>query len=144
MFSVAVIYSVTYFVTKSIIPEYLGPFGAILIRVFFGSILFTIVHRLISKEKILKKDYGKLILTAFFGVTLNQLMFFKGLSITTPINASLIMTTSPILVMIISAIMLGEKITWKKVLGIGLGAIGAILLIGGNDFAFSSTTLWGI
>ena len=143
MFSVAVIYGISYFITKTVVPEFIQPFGAILIRVFFATLLFIIAHSLSSKEKIDKKDYPKFIAAAFFGVALNQLMFFKGLSITTPINASLIMTTTPILVMILSALILGEKITWKKILGIGMGLTGAILLLGGTNFSFQTTTIWG-
>jgi len=143
MFTVALIYGINYFVTKVVVPDYIEPFGAILIRVFFGSILFFLVHKLTVDEKVEKSDLKKFALCGMFGVAANQLMFFKGLSITTPVNASLIMTTTPILVLITSAIVLGEKITLTKVIGILLGATGAILLIGGTDFSFSSDTLWG-
>ncbi len=143
MLIVALIYGINYFVTKSVVPEYIKPFGAILIRVAFGSALFILVHVLFVREKVERKDYLKLALCAFFGVALNQLMFFKGLSITRAVNASLIMTTTPILVLIVSAIFLKEAITWKKILGIILGATGAVLLIAGSDFSFGSETIWG-
>lgn len=58
-----------------------------------------------------------------------MLAFFKGLSLTSPINASVIMVTTPILVLILSAILLKEKITSIKVIGILIGLIGAVLLI---------------
>ena len=85
----------------------------------------------------------RLILCALFGVVTNQLMFFKGLSITSPINASIIMISTPILVLVLSAILIGEKITINKVTGILLGAIGSFIILGGKDFSFDSSNLKG-
>ena len=85
-----------------------------------------------------------LILCAVFGVAVNQLCFFMGLKHTTPINASLIMTTTPILVLVISSILIKEKITLQKLIGIALGAIGAIILISrGGSFSFQQNQLLG-
>lgn len=139
----AIIYGVNYFISKAVVPEPILPYAAILFRVFFGGVLFFIVHRFSGNEKLERKDLIRLIFCAVFGVAINQLMFFKGLSITTEVNAALIMTTSPILVMVLSAFILKERVTVKKVLGILCGAIGAILLIGGKNFEFSSSTIWG-
>jgi drug/metabolite transporter (DMT)-like permease len=64
-----------------------------------------------------------------FGVALNQLMFFHGLMRTTPINSSLIMVATPILVLVLSALLIGERVTWSKVTGVVLGTAGALTLI---------------
>ena len=53
------------------------------------------------------------------------------------------MTTTPIIVLIISAIIIKEKITRRKIIGIACGAIGATLLIGGKDFSFNTNYFWG-
>ncbi len=66
---------------------------------------------------------------SIFGIAVNQLYFFSGLSLTSPINASLIMTTTPLLVLLASAVLLGEKITPLKIIGILIGALGAGVLI---------------
>ena len=139
----AIIYGANYNIAKLIIPDYIGPFAAIVIRVISGAILFTIVHYLFIREKVQNKDFFMLGLCAVFGVALNQLMFFKGLSITSAINASVIMTITPIMVLVMSALIIKEKITRRKIIGIGCGAIGAILLIGGKDFSFSTAYFWG-
>jgi len=110
-------------------PDYIQPLGLVLARVSFGVLFFTIYHQLYVREQIEREDIKLLLLCGLFGVAINQMMFLKGLNWTTPINASLIMTTTPILVLIASAIYLKEKITAKKVSGIFLGAVGAILLI---------------
>lgn len=144
LLTVAVIYGSNYAIAKLITPHFIQPFGIILIRVFFASIMFYITQKKFVNEKIvLKSDYIKLFVAAVFGVALNQLMFFKGLSITTPVNASLIMTITPILVLITSAILIKEKVNATKIIGISMGFLGAILLIGGRKFTFQSEFIIG-
>ncbi len=129
LFSVALIYGANFSIAKEVMPTYIQPLGFILMRVVSGVVLFWLFHTFFIKEKIDKKDIKQLVLCGLFGVAINQMCFFKGLNWTTPINASLIMTTSPMLVLIISSFALKERITSKKILGILLGCMGAVLLI---------------
>lgn len=108
---------------------FLQPFAFIALRGLAGFILFWIAHILFVQEKVDRRDFPRLALCGLFGIGLNQLFFFSGLNLTTPINASLIQTTTPIMVLVTSALLMIEKITWRKVLGILIGASGAILLI---------------
>jgi drug/metabolite transporter (DMT)-like permease len=66
---------------------------------------------------------------AFFGVALNMLTFFKGLSFTSPISAAVIMVTTPIIVMILSTILMKDKMKKRKIFGILLGLFGTFFLI---------------
>lgn len=129
LFLANLIYALSFTIAKDVVPNYIQPFGAIVIRVTVALTLFTAIQFFFIKEKIKRADIGLLILCGLFGVAINQLLFFKGLSITTPINASLMMTTTPILVLLLSGIFHDEKITWLKVIGVLLGAIGAVLVI---------------
>jgi drug/metabolite transporter (DMT)-like permease len=112
-----------------VVPHYVKPFGAIVIRVTVAGALFLAYKKMLVNEKVERKDFGLLILCGLFGVAINQLLFFKGLSITTPINAALMMTTTPILVLLLSGIFHDEKITWLKIAGVVCGAAGAVLVI---------------
>ncbi|MEQ8359859.1 MAG: DMT family transporter [Cytophagales bacterium] len=144
LFSVGAIYAGNYIIAKEVMPEYVGPFGLIVIRVIIAAAVFWIIHAIWIKEKLKsRKDFFLLLRATAFGVVINQLFFFKGLSLTSPINASLIMTATPILVLISSAIILKEKITKLKMLGVLLGCSGAILLIGNSGFSFSGDTFKG-
>jgi len=140
-------------------PEYIGPYAFILLRVSVTVILFWFSWFLGTKfqTRIEKKDYRRLILCGVFGVALNQLTFFKGLSMTTPINASLVMLTTPILVGILATITLKEKLSSRKIIGLLLGVSGAALLISmgtatqfapdpllGNCFIFINATSYAI
>lgn len=137
LLSVAFIYGANYTIAKNVLDlGYLKPNAFILLRVVSGFILFTLVHYVFIKEKIAKSDLPLLGICGLFGIAFNQLFFFKGLSTTSPIHASLIMVMTPIIVLIISSLYLKEGINKRKVIGIALGMLGAILLIvrGSVDF----------
>ena len=122
-----IIYGANYSIAKEVMPSYIKPFGFILIRVCVAAIF---------REKIHKSDWPRLIACAVFGVALNQLLFFKGLSLTSPINAGLMMVTNPIFVLGLSVMFLGEVINLNRIIGILCGISGAvILIIYGNRFS---------
>ncbi|MCH8533660.1 MAG: DMT family transporter [Flavobacteriaceae bacterium] len=123
------IYGVNHTVAKTLMPTYIEPFGLILLRVSGAFLLFFIISFFFPSEKIDQKDWKRLIASAVFGMVINMLMFFKGLSLSTPINSSVIVTISPILVFILSAVLIREKITWLKASGAILGLLGAISLV---------------
>lgn len=122
-------YGIAFTVAKDVMPAYVKPFGFILLRVSVAGVLFWISSFFVAKEKIAFQDFSRIFLASVFGIALNMLTFFKGLSMTTPISAAVIMVTTPILVLSFSALILKEKATKKKLLGIFIGMAGALLLI---------------
>jgi len=124
-----IIYGLNHTIAKNVMPTYITPFGFILLRVLGAAILFWLVSFFIKPEKIQKKDWPRLIACSFLGMVINMLAFFKGLELSTPVNSSVIITVSPIIVFIFSAILLKEKIQFLKTIGIILGFIGAIILV---------------
>jgi drug/metabolite transporter (DMT)-like permease len=143
LFIVNLFYGAGFTVSKMVMPQYIKPFGFILIRVSITTTLFFIIHQFWQNQKVEKKDFPLIILCSLFGVTINQEMFFAGLSITTPINGALIMIMTPILVFVISFFLSHEKATWQKILGLVLGLSGALVILAGKGFNFSSETLLG-
>ena len=132
VFTVGLIYGLNYLIAKDVMQGYIQPRGFIFIRVIGASLLFWLFHAAAKSEKIERKDYVRIAFCGLTGVALNQMMFFEGLNLTTPINASIIMTSSPIIVLLISALVYQEKLTPAKLIGITLGAAGAIYLIAGK------------
>lgn len=126
---VQVCYGVTFTFANDVIDGgFVQPFGFIFLRVLGATILFWIAGLFVQSQKIVLRDYLIFFVAAFFGVGLNMLTFFKGLEFTTPIHASVIMTTVPIVVFVLSLIILKEKIISKKIFGIILGLTGAVVL----------------
>ncbi|WP_025741983.1 DMT family transporter [Aquimarina pacifica] len=125
----AVFYAANYSIAKDVMPHFVQPFGFIVLRVLGAGSLFWLVSFWGPKEKIEKKDYLRIFGAAIFGVGINMLCFFEGLNLTTPISASVIMTTVPICVLILSTIFLKEKLRTLKIIGILIGLSGALLII---------------
>ena len=123
------IYGLNHTIAKGVMPGYIGAFGFVMLRVIGAAALFWIISIFGPKEKIDKKDYLRMLICAILGMGVNMLVFFKGLSLSTPINSAVLITTTPIIVLIMSAILIKEKITRRKVLGIFIGLIGALVLI---------------
>lgn len=129
LLAVAIIYGLNYSIAKDVMPEFIKPLGFIFVRAIGATALFWLVSVFYPWEKIKKKDFLRLILSGLFGVALNQMLFFKGLNATTPINAAIMMTINPIMVLTLSAIFLKEKLKLSRIIGIGFGIIGALFLI---------------
>jgi drug/metabolite transporter (DMT)-like permease len=145
LFSTNLIYGLNYTLAKNVMPQYIQPFGFIFCRVSGALVLFWLFHSMLFKERVARADFPRLALCGLFGVALNQLLFFKGLNITSPINASIIMTTNPILVLVLAALIIRERITTNKVAGIAFGLVGALtlLLFNNSHLTFGSETVAG-
>ena len=98
-------------------------------RVTGGAVLFWLTSLFTPKEHVPKKDLLMLIGAAVFGLVTNQCCYTIGLSITSPVNASIVTTSMPIFAMILAFLILKEPITAKKAGGVALGCAGAVILI---------------
>jgi drug/metabolite transporter (DMT)-like permease len=123
------IYGLNHTIAKEVMPDHVGAFGFIFIRTAGATILFWFASLFVPFEKINKKDYLKLFITALLGMCLNMLSFFKGLELSTPVNSGIFATTNPIIILCLSYFFLKEKIGLKKFIGIILGFIGALILV---------------
>ena len=145
LFIVQLLYAANYTIAKEVMPDYIAPKGIIFIRICFAVLMFWLLHAFFIKaEEIKRKDIPRLVLCGIFGVVINQICFFVGLNWTKPINASIIMQITPILVFIGTVFFLKEKFRLLNILGILIGCAGAALLIGyGQNISFSTQGLKG-
>ncbi|UAB81823.1 DMT family transporter [Marixanthomonas sp. SCSIO 43207] len=123
------IYGINHTIAKDLMPTIIEPYGFIVLRVGGAAILFWAISIFYPSEKIDKRDWPRIIACACFGMVINMLMFFKGLSLSTPINSSVVITLSPVLLLILSAVFLKERVTLQKAIGISMGLAGALMLI---------------
>ena len=123
------IYGFNHTIAKNVMPTYIQPFGFIFLRVLGAAILFWILSLFFKNKKIDRKDWPRILLCSFLGMVINMLAFFKGLELSTPINSSVLITVVPILVFSFSVIILKEKVSLIKMLGISSGFFGALILI---------------
>lgn len=144
LFIVALSYAGNFSFAKWAMPEYISAYAFIVLRVGAGMLFFVAYYFLFNREKISdKSDYLKLAVAAFFGVSLNMTAFFKGLSMTSAINASVLMLLAPVFVVIFNAIGYKKKIKPLVYLGIVVAFAGAALLVDVANFSFSDSGVWG-
>jgi drug/metabolite transporter (DMT)-like permease len=124
-----IIYGLNFSIAKAVMPDYIKPFALVSIRSISAAALFWLTSLFMPKEPVNRKDLTYLFLCSFFGVVINQTLFLLGLSMTTPINSSIILSTNPIFAFVFAAIILKEKITFLKGLGLAIGLSGVMLLI---------------
>ena len=111
------------------------PFAVTFFRMTGAALLFWLVALMGKREPVKAKDLMLLFFASFFGIQLNQTAFYTGLAMTSPVDASVITTLVPILTMPLAALFLKEPVTWKKTIGVIVGAAGALLLILNSDHA---------
>mgnify|MGYP000956871499 CR=1 FL=1 len=129
LFAANVIFGLNTPITRSIIPDILDPFVMTFLRMIGAAVLLWIASLFVKKETVPKKDILLFFFAAVFAIVLNQGSFIFGLSKTSPIDASLVITLLPIVTMLLAAIILKEPITWLKAVGVLVGASGALILI---------------
>lgn len=125
-------------IAKSVLSsEVMSPMVLNLFRMVGAASLFWLVSLFVKSERVATKDIAMLFVASLLGVQVNQMSYMFGLSMTTPIDASIISTLVPIITMVLAALYLKEPITWKKVAGVMIGASGAMLLITSSQTTIS-------
>lgn len=110
-------------------PEGVNPFALSACRMTGAALLFWVASLFMPRERVSRRDLGLLLLASVFGIQFNQLLYLWGLSLTSPIDASIIATLVPIVTMLLAALFLREPITWLKSGGVALGCTGAVMLV---------------
>ena len=135
------IFGAGYAVIKTITPEYLAPYSLNVVRVVVSLVLFwSLLLFKPSKVSIDKKDIPLFILCGITGVAINQIMFVKGLALTSAIHSSLLSLATPIFITIIAIWLIGEKFSINKFFGLALGIGGATLLVLVKDVQSTSSS----
>jgi drug/metabolite transporter (DMT)-like permease len=144
LFAVALIYAIFFSWARDIMPRYLRPEGFIVIRIGAAAVLYWLAHSLLIRQPFNFRQDGRLLFfCALTGVAANMLMFFKGMSITTPINGSVLMLFTPVFVVVIDHL---KRRKWPNMalsIGILVACFGAVLLMGGEGFQFGGATVVG-
>ena len=152
------IFGFNHTIAKELMPYFISPSALLYVRVLGATMLFWTISLFFPNEYIKKKDRIRLVLCALFGMSINMIASLKGLSLTTPINSAIISTTSPIIIFIISIILIKEKITKQKYIGVIIGFLGTLFLILfnnkiivnapniklGNIFIFANSISYGL
>lgn len=126
----------------------ISPMALFCLRALGALILFWIASAFLPKaEKVERRDMLKIAAASFLGLFLTQISFLKAITMTTPVDASLISLLSPIAAMIVAAIVLKDKITKHGVIGLAISFAGVVFIVLNSvsiRSGASETSIWGI
>lgn len=144
LLTATLLFGVNYWISKSLMPDFLNPPQIIFIRGLGAFILFLVYSFFLAKEKISLKDNLLLVLCSVFGVAINQVLFFEGLNLTSPLDAAIIHVMNPLMVLVAAAIIIKERITSLKLFGVICGLLGALILVAyGKDIQLNPAHTFG-
>lgn len=123
------LFGANYWIAKGLMPDFMQPAQIIFVRCLSAVALFWLVSTMTLREKISRRDHLLLALGGLTGISVNQTFFFSGLSLTSPVDAALLHSGSPVVVLLFSALLAREKINLPKIAGILMGAAGAVALV---------------
>ncbi len=124
------LFGINFSVVKVIAPNLILPLGLNFMRVLVATSLFWLLFLFHRKNGgIAKKDIPRFILCAITGIAINQILFIKGLILTTPIHASLLILGTPVFILLLSFITQNEKISFLKIVGLLTALAGGIVLV---------------
>ena len=116
----------------------ISPFVLAAIRVVAAALLLELVRRAYRAQPIPKAERGRLFLYALLGVSFNQVLFILGLSMTTAIHTSILMSSIPVFTIVTAALLRHEALSARSVAGIVLAGTGALLLLASRGFDWQS------
>lgn len=102
-------------------------------RLCGASLLFWLASLAAPRQQIERRDWLPLILMSLCGMGINQFCYVVGVQHTSPTNACVITTSTPVFTFILSAIFLHAAVTLRRVTGLLLAATGACILILGSQ-----------
>lgn len=126
-----VLFGLNYSLSKGLLAPvpWLTPESLCVARIGSAAVLFCIIVWGFTQQRVDRRDWGWLVLASLLGIGGNQYIFLQGIELTSPVDASIIATTGPVLVLLISAMLKRDRITPLKLVGILIGASGALLVI---------------
>lgn len=127
-----IIFGINIPVSKIVMPDYVSAFGMAFFRTTGAVVFFWLLSLFVKWERVPLRDLGGLALAAVFGVLFNQMLFVMGLEYASPVETAIVVTFTPILTMLLSALFLKEPISWMKAGGVFLGLSGAVIMIAGK------------
>ena len=137
IFSACLIWGLMAPIGKDAMNNGVSSIAMVVLRVVGGALLFWLTSLFTKSQSVEHRDMLLIALAALLGLVCNQCSYTIGLSITSPINASIVTTTLPIITMFLAALFLHEPVTSRKVMGIFCGACGALILILGSNAAIN-------
>jgi drug/metabolite transporter (DMT)-like permease len=113
------------------------------LRVASAALLLEALRRLSSRETLARGDHRRVLLYGLLGVSVNQVLFILGLSLTTAINATILLATIPVFTLIVAVFLKHERLTLPAAAGVILAGAGSLVLLNVQNFDWHSRYVRG-
>lgn len=139
---VQVLFGALAVVGKVVLPQ-TGPFVLVAVRVGLGAVVLVALERLLVGHRFARGDWGAITVLSLLGVTLNTMLYLVGLSLTTAVEAIVLITTIPVFTLAVGMAWGRESWDARKAAGIAVAFTGIIVLVGTSALEFGSATFLG-
>lgn len=127
-----ILFGISVPVFKHLLNTGMPPEAIAFLRAAVTCALFWLLSLFLPRQRVTHRDLGLLAVCGICGVGINQLLFVVGLKMTSPVDGSIIASSTPIFALLLAAVILREPVTKRKVLGVMLGVCGGLLLVFGT------------
>lgn len=138
------LFGANYWIAKGMMPGYFSPSQIVFLRLTGSVALFWLFYAFSAKQQVARRDLIRMAICGLLGVSLNQMFFFHGLNLSSPVDVSIIGVVNPLAVMVFAALIIRERTGPLKVLGVLTGAAGALIIVlYGSNAAFDPDHMLG-
>jgi drug/metabolite transporter (DMT)-like permease len=139
---VVVVVGWVWVVGKVALPQ-VGPLALVAVRTGCAALILVALERVLVGHKLARGDVRALVVLSLFGVILNQLFFLVGLSMTTAVDAVVLITTIPAFTLAVAMVARRERFSPRKGAGMAVAFAGVVVLVGASALEFGSATFVG-
>ena len=127
-----------------VLGKYISPMAMVTASLLIAA-LFSLVPLMWEKpESVAPQDRAKILGAALLMGVARKLCMMFGLAETSPIDGSIIGTTTPLLVLLLSVVVGVDHFTTKKVVGLALGMMGTLaIILTSNSGVHTQSSVWG-
>lgn len=119
-------------ITKLLLDNWVSPMAWMATRCIGAAIIFWCISLFMPKEKVVAKDLFIIMAGGLIGFLISQTFTAWAIDYSTPAYVSLIATLTPVMTMACAMLLIGERCSWKGVIGIAIGIAGAMLMVAMN------------
>lgn len=114
---------------KFLLPLWMSPLTGAALRCTFAAVAFWVIGWFMPAEKSTSREKWLLFLLGALGLYGFMFLYLIGLSKTTPVSSSIFTSLQPIWVFLIMIVFYKERLSGKKIIGMGIGLVGALVCI---------------
>jgi drug/metabolite transporter (DMT)-like permease len=117
------------YVVSKVVLEIIPPFSLVSLRLILGELTLLLVLFVRGLPKISRQQFWQVLGVGFVGYGISLSLQFLGTKLSTAANGSLVTSATPAFVLLFAWMLLGEKITARRLISLFLATLGVVAVI---------------